>query len=402
MDKLIVWIVFMFIAGNLALANGQIELEDFIRKVRAQNLSLKVESAKVQVAESKAIGLNIPPPMLGINQMNRGSGLISNGFEVSQVIPFPTKLSHELSAREYAAKSQKESSLVGTNEVLFKAKILFFDLWFLQEKRGVLQERGKILESHIKLTKSSVRSDSFANVHLLKVESELDLLGNEILQYEQSVQEKLLEIAVFLNEDPAQFKMRVKVPPLSLLPDINSTSESPQVKTVQLNLESLKAKESEMKSTWFPDLSLRYKEIGLPGSGMNDKEIMLGFTLPFLFLWEPQSQVQASQGQRLRAEYELEIVKKNSEAERITLVSRAKSLRSQLVVLNEKLIPRAKKRMKIVHNIVPRDMESLQDHRATMDVFPDLKLEALELRIQYEQTVAKLERFLSKRGASND
>lgn len=49
--------------------------------------------------------------------------------------------------------------------------------------------------------------------------------------------------------------------------------------------------------------------------------------------------------------------------------------------------------MKLVHNLAPRDMETLQDHRETMEAFPDLKLKALEIRRTYEETVAELLKF---------
>ncbi|MEK7071068.1 MAG: hypothetical protein AAB966_04635, partial [Patescibacteria group bacterium] len=67
-------------------------LEAFLNKVREQNLDLKVESAKSEAAQANAVGLAIPPPMVGVNQMRTDTGNTANGFEISQSIPFPTKL----------------------------------------------------------------------------------------------------------------------------------------------------------------------------------------------------------------------------------------------------------------------------------------------------------------------
>ena len=49
--------------------------------------------------------------------------------------------------------------------------------------------------------------------------------------------------------------------------------------------------------------------------------------------------------------------------------------------------------MALVRNVAPRDMESLQDHRETMEAFPELKLKVLELRGQYEEVVSELVKF---------
>ena len=64
-----------------------------------------------------------------------------------------------------------------------------------------------------------------------------------------------------------------------------------------------------------------------------------------------------------------------------------------------KLIPRAEKRMRLVRNQAPRDMETLQDHREIMEAFPDLKLKSLALREQYEEAVSELEKYMRKNQA---
>ena len=50
--------------------------------------------------------------------------------------------------------------------------------------------------------------------------------------------------------------------------------------------------------------------------------------------------------------------------------------------------------MKAVHNLAPRDMETLQDHRETREAFPELQMKALELRLLYEETVTEIEKYL--------
>lgn len=99
-------------------------------------------------------------------------------------------------------------------------------------------------------------------------------------------------------------------------------------------------------------------------------EIMVGVTLPFIFPWGPYSESGKARAERLQKEYELEKERRKISSEKESLLSRVHSIRRQLERLTEKLIPRAEKRMKIVHNLAPRDMETLQDHRETMEAFP--------------------------------
>ena len=124
---------------------------------------------------------------------------------------------------------------------------------------------------------------------------------------------------------------------------------------------------------------------------------MIGITLPFVFFWEPYSTSRQASRERLLGEYEFEKQKKMIDSDKVILLSRAESFKKQIENLNSKLIPRAEKRMHLVHNVAPRDMETLQDHLDTMESFPDLKMKLLDLRMDYELDVTNLEKYISNK-----
>lgn len=99
--------------------------------------------------------------------------------------------------------------------------------------------------------------------------------------------------------------------------------------------------------------------------------------------------------ERLQGEYALAQEKRQIESRRENLVTKAEALKKQIEQYGSKIIPRAEKRMRFVHNLAPRDLETLQDHRESMEVFPELKLKALDLREQYEETVSELEKYIN-------
>src|SRR5690606_22822736 len=98
-------------------------------------------------------------------------------------------------------------------------------------------------------------------------------------------------------------------------------------------------------------------------------------------------------------EYELEKGRRKIEYTQANILSEAESLKTQMILIQSKLIPRAKERMKIVHNIAPRDMNSLKDHRETMEAFTDLRLQVLSLRARYEEIAAQLLQYSPTKGA---
>lgn len=378
-------------------AQEQLALPQFLKMIQEQNLDLKVDQAKLEAAQARSKGLSIPPPMVSFNQMTMDSGMKANGFEVSQTIPFPTKLSNDYSARQKLAKSQEEMRLGNQNEIFAQAKLVYFNLWANQEKLSLLKSKKSVIQDHIKLSRSTARSDSFAGIHILRAESDVDFLENEIEAQEQAIHEIQLQIAALLNKE-SSFKFEATEPPLSEIPLIESAEQTHQLKALKFELESFKSKESEAKSSWFPELSLKYKEMGSTETNPSYNEVMLGVTLPFVFFWGPNAESKSASAERMQSELEYEKKKRSIESEKYILTSKIETLKKQLDTLKTKLIPRAEKRMKLAHNLTPRDMETLQDHRETMEAFPELKMKALELRLEYESAIADLEKYKSQRG----
>lgn len=395
--KLWMFLFFSLIGVSFSVhAEDRISLDSFLGEVRAQNLSLKVSSAQTEAAKANAVGISLPPPMVALTQMQDQSGQ-AGGFEISQSVPFPTKLSNERSSRGYESQAREKMSLVTGKQIFAQGRLLYFNLWREQERLELLQEKRAVIQQHIRLATAGARSDNFLRIHVLKAESDFDLLESEILVSQQSLREIQIQMAEFINKDPSQFKPVVDEPSLAPLPTENDLSTPVQIQAKELEFESLKSKESETKATWFPDLNLRYRESG--GTSMNPRynEVMLGVTLPFIFFWEPKATSNKAFAERLQGELELNQEKRKIDSRKTSLLAKGESLRKQLNLFKEKLLPRAEKRMHLVHNLAPRNMETLQDHRETMEAFPDLKMKVLDLRTQYEEVAAELQTYSSEK-----
>ena len=382
-----------FTASSKATEN--LSIDDFLKRVNEKNLSLKAAIADVDAAKARAVGFEIPPPSLGLLQVNSQGGN-SGGFEFNQNIPFPTKLTSNQKAKKFETLS-KQAMLEGSKiEVLAKARLLYVSLWLIGERIKFLNERKGAIQQHLKLSNASARSDSFLKIHVLKAESDLDLLDNEILEQQQSLREKQIQLSEISDGDPTKFDFNLIAPQLSEIPNLRSVEETNQIRAKFFTVESLKASESEAQSSWWPDLSFRFKEMNATAMSPRSSELMLGISLPFVFFWEPIANTKSSAAARLKSEIELDQEKLRVSSRKNSLLSKAQSLKKQLDLIQDKLLPRAEKRMRLVHNIAPRDVESLQDHREAMEAFPDLKLKALVLREQFEEVLAELTSYSSK------
>lgn len=377
------------------MASEQISFSDYIKEVEAQNLTLKASEASVDAADARSVGVNLPQPMASYIQMQDDSGS-ANGYEISQTIPFPTKLMSDHTARKIEAKVERAAATAIKKDILAKARLLYISVWAAQEKVEFLKEKRSAIQQHLKLSTASARSDSSLRIHTLKAESDLDLIENDILEAEQMLTEQQIAFAELAKQNPSTYRPTVETPQLSEIPTVESLKNPSQLETKRLDVERLNARASEAKSAWLPDFNVRYREVGSTRMMPAIKEVMVGATIPFAFFWEPRAASKSVQAEKLKAEAEYDEEKLRTTSSTTSLLARAESLKKQLDLINDKLLPRAEKRMKLIHNLAPRDMESLQEYREGIEQFPDLKLKALDLRMQFESTVAELSRFVTE------
>lgn len=376
---------------------SEFTLAYFLREVEKSNLDLKVEKSRNEAATARASGIRMPAPSASLLQ-RRFENDNANGFEVSQTIPFPGKISSEKEYREKAALAAESYQKGQINSILSLARLTYIEYWLQSEVLAALSDKRKIIVDHIRLAKSGVRSDSMLKIHLLKAESDLDLLDNQILKEKQNLVEKKLKIAELLNWPSGKLPPLPSEPALSVLPNIPA-EESPQIRTLEHKVAMAQAKESENNQAWLPDFKLSLMKMDQAQMMPEFTQISVGITLPFAFPWEPKSRSNEASAIRRMTEYELEKGKRKIEYAQANILSEAEALKAQMALIESKLIPRARERMKIVHNIAPRDMNSLQDHRETMEAFTDLRLEVLSLRAKYEQVAAQWLQYSPTKGA---
>jgi outer membrane protein, heavy metal efflux system len=373
-------------------AGTPVSLENFLQLAKKENLSLKISEAQINAANAGAVGWNLPAPMLGLSHFSDESGA-TLGFEFSQALPFPTKLSSDQTARKAEVAARQAERAEALNSLLSQVRLIYFQLWQSQQRLLVMEEKKRAIEEHLKLANAGARSDSFQKIHILKAESDLDLLENEIFQIKQEFRERQINAALLVSRSPQDFQPLAEELPLSPLPATASGVNSYQVLMAKSELEKASALTSEARATWLPDFNLRFRQMNGTASNPRYAEVMVGVSLPFLYFWQASAAVEKASAEQLQAERFLQLTQQKVAAEKESRMRRAESLFKQIQLIREHLIPRAEKRQKLVHNLAPRDMEILQDHRETMEALPDLKLKLLDLRGQYEEAIAELNRY---------
>lgn len=383
--KILLLIIFP-LASAIAQENV-LTLQQFLEKVQKESPEIAGEKAGIDAAGARASGIRIPSPMAGFMQMSEG-GNVRSGFEISQEVPFPTKITQGKKVRSLEHEAQKESSNYQTNVVLAEARDTYIRFWSAFERLQILKEKQQWLKHHLRLTRAATRSDSSAQIHLLEVESESDLIENEVIAFEAEVEE-------------SRNKLKMYVPSLeakSLLPKEPSVpslgvEKSNRGLAIAVKEKDLAAKEAQVglsKQAYIPDLFLRLRYFNGNEMAPQSQELMVGVSLPFVFFWQPKAEVAEASAQRMKAEAELQKARIEFESRLASLVKKSDAISRQLTNLKEKLIPRAERRKRLATNLSARTMEGLDEHRSVTLGLLDLRMKVVDLRMEYESVFAEI------------
>ena len=379
-------LLFAIVLPSFARANGRVTLKEYLALVAEQSPDLSVERAKVEAAKQRASGVRIEPPMIGYMQMKDADGT-NNGIEISQAIPFPTKINGDKRTRELELDAQKGNTQLQEASIHADARRSYIAFWAAFSRLGIQREKLSFLRTHLKIARTTSWSDTEARLHLLQIESEADLLENEVLGLEADLLETRAALRVFAPGFDSE--RAVPVEPATVEIRLEKSKIGNSVAWLKQELAAREAALRSKNQSYLPDFYLRLRAFDGNANTPRSQELMVGVSLPFAFFWQPRAEVAEAYAQKKKAEAELQKALVELETKLVSLVKRSEATQAQLKNLKEKLIPRAERRMKLVGNVSRRTMEGLDQHRAIMLGLLDLKLQEIDLRLDGERVATE-------------
>ncbi len=366
---------------------AKVSIEDYMAAVREQSPSIAVSKSETAAVSARAVGIRLEAPMVGYMQMRDGA-IRRNGFELSQQIPFPSKITKERQLRSLQAQSQNLQNESVTATILADARLAFVSYWASAERVSVIESKKSWLQRHSKIAKSSGRYNTEGQIYAIETQAQEDETENELLKAQSDLIAARNELKLFAPEFNLAGK-EVLPPPLSSF-ELQATT-SPAIETLKKQTEEKKASESLAKIAYAPDLFVRYRTFEEVGSTIpRNEELMVGLTLPFLYFWQHKAEISAASADRLRGEALLRQAQVNYTSSSESLLRTEQSIRRQLENLNSKILPRSEQRVRLVKNISQRTMQGLAQTNSVMLSHYNLKLSAIETRLQHERTIRDL------------
>ena len=391
------WLV-MFLFAQSALGQT-LKLNEILDATRSSNPDIKAVEAKVSALEArKGASSNIPAPMVAISYMGADGPFRSDdmkekpSFEVSQTIPFPTKIlaNMKLASRDFAAGAATKE--LEEKAVIASAKAAFWDYFVAYNDQKFRREQILVLKDHLKRISRSPVSDALANTHILSIKNEASVMENEVEQGEVELEKARNVLYVFTGLSKEKLSAPPEEPPLKDVSiSLGGIQSSPALKKAQKEVESAEAGHALARSMYFPDLTVKYRWNSEFATVPKNQELMVGLDLPFVFFWQPRAQVHEARARLIETEAMQEKTRREVESSFSALAVELKSLKRQLDRLESEIIPQAERQMKIAHSISFTDMASLEEHRRVLQDSLKFRLQRLILRSSFEKKLAELE-----------
>lgn len=313
-SSVIIVVFAFFLSGPVARATEAPDLKIVVSEALQANPEILAAKRSYEAANARiwqAASLNDPMLEVGSDRMVADrmlTGEPMKTFEVSQEIPFPTKLFLRAKIASKLAKMAYESYKAKEKEIISQVKNAYAEFFDIDRSIGVNQENKSILQQLSQSALARYKTGSGTQADVLKAQVELAGVDTELIMLEQQRLSAQARLNVLLNKDP---EVEMGVPPSGetirfdhALGECYSLAKqnNPELKAYRYAIEKGQAAYSLSLNEYLPDFKVTYRQM------MNDEKAwagMVGVTIPLWFFQKQAFGVKEmkSELEMVKAEY---------------------------------------------------------------------------------------------------
>ena len=286
-----------------------ISLKEVLNEVAGKNPEI-LASKKMWEAKKASVSVSwsLENPMIGLmyedipNNFNLSQGEFKR-YTIQQNIPFPSKL---LSQRKVAANERnsfEQEYKETVRKVLTEVKNTYYQYYFSLKNMEVLHHHVEILNNFSKITQTQYMVGKASQPDVLKIQVELSLMNNELLETDQRLAINVAQLNILMNRavnTALHFPEEIKKD--SLRYDITQLQEMakqnrPQIKVVQYQLEKTKAQVGFAKWNYAPDFMVKLGRV-TSLSGFRGWDFEVFASVPLWFLQKENAELRMAQREK--------------------------------------------------------------------------------------------------------
>jgi len=313
-------VILTLLLFNTSWGLETISLKEVLNEVAGKNPEILTYKKMWEAKEANVpASWALDDPMVGIMYED-----IPNNFDFSraphvsytiqQNVPFPGKLLLQRKKALNEKNAFKEEYQEKKREILTQAKKAYYQYYFGLKAMEVIHHHVEILSNFSKITQTQYMVGKASQPDVLKIQVELGLMNNELLETDQRLTISVSRLNILMNRTvntPLPFPEEVKKD--SLKYDITQLQEMAKekrarLKAVSYQLEKNKAQVNFSKWNYMPDFMLKLGRIVSP-FGFRGWDFEVQASLPLWFLQKENSELRMAQ----REKEELQALLNNSQ-----------------------------------------------------------------------------------------
>jgi cobalt-zinc-cadmium efflux system outer membrane protein len=386
-------------------ATPPMQLDSLLAETMKNNPEIRAALAQVDVMRarvSQAGALDDPELKFmqeGMPDFKFNEAMYSR-IELMQMIPFPTKLGTQKDLADIQKRSSQSDQLEKVNEVLAKLKSTYVELWFIQQNIAIAQENSRLMKQFLSIAQTKYTTGQVPQQDILKAQIEIAMIGNEQVSLRQKELSMKAMMMSLLNRDTKDTISIAMMPPeVSFAMNLDSVlnfalHNRPMIIKDSLMIDESKTMLSMAKQEYLPDFKFGIERMTEPMGSFTGWSVSAGITLPFApwTLGKASARVDEADAAIIKSNASYTATRNMVASNVKDLYYKASGAKKQLDIYDLEILPQAKQSVQAsltAYQTGTTDFLMLIDAYRTL---VNLSKEYFMTRMQFEQTIAELER----------
>jgi outer membrane protein TolC len=307
--------IFVFIITLLIIVPTYgLSLDEAVSAALEHNPDILAAQKWWEAVKSKAIKVSTwPDPQIELmyEQIPQSGGSLDDAsmkmYGLSQMIPFPGKLTLKRRKAEDAAKIAEEKFRAKKREIVAKVKSAFYKLFFVDKSIQINSENKDLLKKFARIAEAKYVVNKATQHDVLKAQIEHSLLVNELITLEQKRQTARARLNTLLNRET---DASIDTPAEIAVPEFAHGSEvleklalesRPELKAMEYGLKMSENAHTLAKMEYLPNFKVKLLQREMRTMGRDGWNLGFMMDVP-LWFWKEASGVSEAGARREEAE----------------------------------------------------------------------------------------------------
>jgi cobalt-zinc-cadmium efflux system outer membrane protein len=397
--------------GGPSSSKAFLDLDQLVAEALDRNQEIQAALHQMRVLDARAVqagSLEDPEFVYMREQMPgfRWNDALMQRFEFTQMIPFPSKLFSRRTVAEYEAEHAHHDHLERINDVIARLKDSYVELWFIQHAIALNDENERLLQQFSQVATTRFGVGTAPQQDVLKTLVELEKLQNQLITLRQQEGVTKSMMMALLNRDPDDtLGTAVLSDTLSFAADPDTLIAlamqfRPMLLHDSLGVEQGRAMLTLARRQYLPDFKIGVQYVTEPVGMFRGWSVIAGISIPFApwTLAKASARVEEASATIERADAAYHASRDMIVATVREMYLRASSQRRQVASYRRSILPQAEQSLRAS---LTGYQNGTSDFLMLIDAYRtlvDLRMEALMTRMQFEQSVAELEKAVGLTG----